>query len=177
MKSIPWPLTVFLVLLLSLSLPAYAGKKDEARKQIETLNQKIKQAGEAGDLQAALEAAEQAYEIAERDLGKKSIETARAMNNMANLYMYADHAADAERIYKNAIIIETKEYGKEHPALADSYYNLAMAYAIQQKYKEASKMMDKAYKIRVEKLGPDHPDSQKIRTALKEIWGEQAKQP
>ena len=169
-KFIFW--TVVFLSALNFSSPVYAGKKEDAKKQIEVLNQKMKEAGEKGDLQAAIDAAEQALEIASEHFGKESAETAKTMTNAANLYMYAHHAEDAERFYKNVILIESKIYSENDLNLADSFYSLAMAYAVQKKYPEARKMLDKAFKIRAKRLGENHPDTQKIRETIDKIWSE-----
>lgn len=163
---------IIFISILAAAVPAYAGKKDSAKKEIDALNQQIKEAGEKGDLQAAIEAAEKAFDIASDKFGKESKEAAKAMTNMANLYMFAHHAEDAERLYKNVILIESKIYSENDLNLADSFYNLAMAYAVQKKYDEARKMLDRTYKIRLQRLGEDHPDTQKIRKTIDEIWSE-----
>lgn len=173
------PYPQFLVAVISVHLlaavfsaPAYAGKKDGADKEIEALNQKIKAAGEAGDLQAAIEAAEKAFETASGKFGKESRETAKTMTNLANLYMFAHHAEDAERFYKNVILIESKIYSENDLTLADSFYNLAMCYAAQKKYDESRRILDKAYRIRLQRLGEDHPGTVKIRKTIDAIWAE-----
>lgn len=166
-------LRVFLLLLPALFLctaPLYAGKKGDAKKQIETMNQKMKAAADKGNLQEAIEAAEKAFDAAVEGYGAESMEAGKAMNNMANLYMFANHAEDAERLYKKSIIIGIKNLEANSPELADSYYNLAMAYAVQKKYDEAREMMDKVYKMRTERLGPNHPDTQKAQKTLDELW-------
>ncbi len=162
-------LVAFLVFLF-LSVPAYAGKK-EVQKQIDALNEQLLKAATAGDLQTAIGKAEEALELARKEFSEEGLETAKAMNNVANLYMYAGHAGEAELLYKNAILIETG-HDPAGLALADSFSNLAMAYGMQKKYNEARKTLDRAYKIRMEKLGPDHPDTKKILTALDQIRAE-----
>ena len=162
------------ILILSLvifSVPSYAGKK-EATKQLDVLNEKVKEAGKKGDLQAAIDAADQALALALKEFGEKSIETVKALNNVGNLYMYANHAEDAERLYKKAILIETDLHGREDLGVADSLFNLAMSYAVQKKFEEAGKTMNRVYKIRIEKLGESHPETKKAREALDNLWKE-----
>ncbi len=160
------------VSFLCFPLTSYAGKKEEAQKKIEVLNGKVKAAGEKGDLQEAITSAEEALQVANKEIGEKSIEAAKALNNVANLYMFAEHPLDAERLYKKAILIEAEHYDKNGAEIADSYYNLGIAYAVQKKFTEARKILDKAYKIRVEKLGRDHPETKKTRQTIDEIWAE-----
>lgn len=160
-----------LLSLLVLSVPVYAGKKGEVKKQIDSLNREIAKAVNGGDLQTAIEKAEQALDLAKQGYGEDGLETAKAMNNVANLYMFAGHAPDAELLYKNAILIETG-HDPQSLTLADSFFNLAMAYATQKKYGEARKILDKAYKIRVEKLGAEHPETKKIPAVIDQIQAE-----
>ena len=173
MKSKFWRAGGIAVLSLFIfSVPSYAGKKDETRKKLDALNEKIKEAGKKGDLQAAIDAADRALALSSKELGEESPETAKALNNVANLYMYADHAEDAERLYKKAILIESNLHGNKDIGVADSLFNLAMAYAIQKKFDEAGKTMDRVYKIRLGKLGESHPETKKAREALDNLWKE-----
>ncbi len=164
--------SVFFLSFCLLSSGAYANDKTEAKKQIHDLHKKVQEASEAGDLQAAIEAAEQAHEIASEAFGDKSREKSEELNNVANLYMFAGHPAEAAELYKNAILIETGQRKKKDLTLADYFYNLAMAYAMQKKYPDARIMLKKAYEIRVKQLGEDHPDTNKIRKAQEQIFTE-----
>lgn len=172
MKKTKLPLAVIAgFIIFIVSAPVYANK-ESAASAIDVLNEKVKEAGKKGDLQTAIEAAENALEIAQREIGKDSMETARALNNVANLYMYAGHPVESESLYKQAILIETEHHDKDSLTVADSFYNLGMAYAVQKKYMEARKVLERALKIRSEKLGTDHADTLKIRDAIDEIWNE-----
>lgn len=158
-----------------LPLSANADDKGAARKQIHELHQKAEDASKQGDLQGAIDAAEHALDTATKTFGEKDRETANELTNVANLYMYAGHPAEAEALYKKAILIETKRLGKKDLAMADSFYNLSMAYAMQKKYADARILLKKAYKIRVDQLGENHPDTLKIRQAQEQIYTEQSK--
>ena len=151
----------------------FGGEKKEAAKKIETLNRTINEAASKGDLQKAIMAAEDALAIATKSFGENSFETAKAMNNVANLYMYAGHPGEAERLYKNSILIEVEEKGGDSLEAADSYYNLAMAYAMQKKYDPAGKMLNQALKIRTKELGASHPETLKVQKMLDEVWSQQ----
>ena len=169
--SLPASVLFLSVLFLAYPQAVFAGKK-EANQKIEALNHQIKAAGEKGDLQAAIEAAEQVYDISKKEFGEQSLEYSKAMNNMANLYMYANHAEDAERFYKQAIVIEADKKGSDSLDLAGSYYNLAMAYAMQKKYDEARKMLTKCHAIRAKNLGAENPETKKAQEALDQIWNQ-----
>ncbi len=164
--------TIVLLLIFAAGVPAYANKKDDAKKKIDSLNQQIKSFGEKGDLQSAISSAEEAAKVAREEVGADSVEYAKTLNNVANLYMYAEHPIAAERLYKDAILIETAHYDPNGLELADSYYNLALAYAVQNKFSEALKMMNRVHKIRTDKLGADHPNTQKAREMLTDLNAE-----
>lgn len=163
---------IYLLTFLFLFSESALASKKEALKQIETLNHQIQQAGEKGDLQAAITAAEEVLAISQKTFGEQAPEAAKALNNVANLYLYSDNALQAERLYKEAILIEADKYGKDSKELADSYYNLAMAYAVQKKYEEGRQMLTKSHQIRLKNFGEDHPDTKKAREALDQIWSE-----
>ena len=164
-------LTAVFILVVIFSVPnAFAFGKGEAKKKIDALNKQVSEAANKGDLQAAITAAEEVFDVSVKTFGEKSLETSRAMNNMANLYMYAGNAADAERMYKNAILIEVTEKGKDSTEVSDSYYNLGMAYAMQEKFDEARQVMNLSLLIRQGKLGASHPDTVKAQKMLDELW-------
>jgi tetratricopeptide (TPR) repeat protein len=169
-------LMVLILVCLSAST-LYGADINEGKKQIEALNQKIKDAGEKGDLQAAITAAEEALDKSAQFFGDESAEKAKALNNVANLYMFAGHALDAERLYKEAILIEAERFGTDSLEIADSYFNLAMAYAAQKKYDEARNVLKKTLHIRTEKLGGTHAETQKVNEVMKQIWDETPSAP
>lgn len=171
MKTLPFLLLWVTVISLNPE-SLYAGNKKDAQKKIDALNQEVQKAADGHDLQKAITSAEDALDIASKEFGESSIEAAKAMNNVANLYLFSDHPQEAERLYKQSILIESYEKGKDSLEVADSYYNLAMAYAMQKKFDEARKMMDLTFKVRKEKLGASHPDTLKAQEMGNTLWNE-----
>ncbi len=171
-------LGIFILALLVFMTPSvFAKNKKEASKKIEELNLKIKSFSDAGDLQKAIEAAEEAVAFSVKEFGPESLETGHAINNTANLYLFSGNPVNAERLYKEAILILVNKKEKDGLEAADYYYNLGMAYAMQSKYDEASKMLNECLQIRVKKLGNKNPETQKVQKTLGEIWEQQKQLP
>lgn len=160
---------VFFVFYLVFSSAVYADGKKEAAKKIDELNHKMMDAAKQHDLQTAITDSEDALSTARLFFGEDSLEAAKAMNNTANLYMYAGHAPDAAELYQKSLEITIKKAGPESTETADSYFNLAMCYASQNKFDDARAALNKAVEIRKKKLGETHPDTQKAEKMLEEI--------
>ncbi len=143
--------------------------KAEAREKIKALNQKVIEAGKANDLQAAIVAAEDALSVASLAFGDDDPETAKALNNVANLYLFSEHPKEALELYKKALEIDNKKSGKKSIEAADTSYNMAMAYGMLAKFDDARASMKRTIEIRREKLGATHPDTLKAEQMLNEI--------
>ena len=164
-----------LVCLIGLPGISFAKASKEAVKKTEEFNKKIKSLADAGDLQKSIETAEEALAFSVKEFGDKSLETAHALNNVANLYMFSGNPANAERLYKESILILTNKKDKEGLEAADYYYNLGMAYAMQKKYDEASKILNQCLQIRAKELGNKNAETQKVQKVLADVWEEQKK--
>ncbi len=159
------------LILTVCAVPAglYAGDQKEAERKIAELNKKIQEAGNGEDLQGAIDAAEEALDVAVDAYGEESPETAKAMNNTANLYMMAHHPVEAGNLYGQALEILEAKKGKNDLDAADYNYNLAMSLAMQGKYDDARKAMKRTIEIRKKKLGKKHADTVKAEEMLQEI--------
>ena len=91
------------------------------------------------------------------------------MNNLANLYLYLKRAAEAERIYKEAILIDIEKLDKDGAEMAAIYFNLGVAYAMQKKYNAAINILNRALTIRLIKLGPDAPATKNVQQMIAEL--------
>lgn len=169
--------TVFLIALAP-TLFAWGGKKNkETLAELEALKKKVELSSQAGDLQAAIEAAEDVLALTAREFGAQSIEAGEAMNNTASLYLLSGGALNAERLYKEAILILAAKKDKYSLEMADYYYNLGMAYAMQEKYDQASSILNQCLQIRAKELGQKHPETQKVQNSLADVWEQQKKLP
>jgi tetratricopeptide (TPR) repeat protein len=148
---------------------ARAKGSESGKEKLRALNAQIIEADEKQDLPAALLAAEEAVRVAQEVFGPESLETADAMTNVANLYMVADRAPEAARMYQRAILIELEKRDNESVEMADSYMNLGAAYAVQKKYTAAIDILNKAVNIRLKKLGPDDPSTKQVREMAEDV--------
>lgn len=161
------------VFFCSFAASGLASAKDhsDAAAKIRALNDQIMAANGKGDLSGALLAAEKAFELSKTEYGTSSKEAADTMNNLANLYLYANRAAAAEQLYKQAILIDIEKMDKKGTEMADIYFNLGVAYAIQKKYMDAINILNKALVIRREKLGADNVATKKVEAMVEELEG------
>jgi tetratricopeptide (TPR) repeat protein len=72
------------------------------------------------------------------------------------LYQYQGRGAEAEPIYKRALVIAEKGLGRDHPDVAVRVSNLASLYKDQGRYAEAEPLMKHALAVDEKALGPDH---------------------
>lgn len=166
----------FLLFLLSLLCflvlqagPSFAKDHSAAAETIRGLNKQIAEANEKQDLPGALRAAEEAVQVAKAEFGATSVEVADAMNNLANLYLFADRAVAAEQLFKQIILIYLEKKDKKGTEMADLYVNLGIAYAAQKQYSAALKVLNKALIIRREKLGPDDIATKKVEEMMEDF--------
>lgn len=137
-------------------------------------NHKIQEAVDRGDLVSAVKAAESSVEIARSAFGEKHINVADSKNNLANLYLLQNRFDEAEKLYKEGILIEN-ELRPESIGLADSLFNLSMLYASTGRYPQAAEYVKKSLAIKEKALGAEDPAVLKLREMLKTIEGEQKK--
>ncbi len=148
---------------------AFAKDPGEGTKKIRALNDQIVAANERRDLPAALHAAEEAVRVAKKEFGPDSLPAADTMNNLANLYLYLKRAAEAETLYKQAILIYLEKTDKEGVEMAAHYFNLGVAYAMEKKYAAAVNILNKALIIRLKKLGPDNAETKNVEQMITEL--------
>src|SRR5260221_1072341 len=80
---------------------------------------------------------EQALSISERALGPEHPDTARILNNLAELYTTHGQYAKAEPLTKRAVEIVEKRLGPDHPDLAMCLNNLALLFQATGRLEEA----------------------------------------
>ena len=172
MKSPAFPLFLYLAtacFFLQGSGVLLAEDLSAGKEKLRLLNDQIIEADEKQDLPAAIQAAEEAVRVAQKEFGSKSLKTADAMNNLANLYMVANRALEAERLYQSAILIDLEKMDAKSVTMGDIYYNLGVAYAMQKKYKPATDILRKARDIYLEKQGPDDESAKKTDEMITEL--------
>ncbi len=79
------------------------------------------------------------------------------LSSLAALHQAQGKYAEAEPIFKRALVIFEKTLGSEHPLVAANLNNLAALYHAQGKYAEAEPLCKQALAIVEKALGPEHP--------------------
>lgn len=98
-----------------------------------------------------------ALAIAEKTLGPENPNTARSLNNLATLYLYAGKYSQVESLLQQSLTIRQKSLGNEHPDVARTLFSLAELYNYQGKFDESDSIHLRALSIRKKALPPDHP--------------------
>jgi tetratricopeptide (TPR) repeat protein len=111
-------------------------------------------------------------------LGPEHPETAKILNNLAQLYESMGEYAKAEPLYKEALEIRQNVLGPQHFATAESLNKLAVLYQDMGVYAKAEPLYQEALRIRQKVLGSEHVDTAWSFNNLAELYwvmGEYAK--
>src|SRR5450755_4665357 len=116
-----------------------------------------------------------ALSIREQQLGPHHPDTARSLNNLANLYHHQGKYQQAEPLYQRALAIREQQLGPQHPDTATSLNNLAMLYKTQGKYEQTEPLYQRALAIREQQVGAQHPDTATSLNNLAMLYKTQGK--
>jgi tetratricopeptide (TPR) repeat protein len=98
------------------------------------------------------------YLVSVKGARPRTSQSCRGLNNLAELYGERGRYAEAEPLYKRALVILENALGPDHPDVATIVNNLARLYEDQHRHAEAEPLYKRALAIREKALGPDHPD-------------------
>ncbi len=133
---------LFLVLaaagLLWLSLPAFSETAEDAWV---ASNKHTGELAKSGHLQEAFKNAQKVLAQARAVWGFKNLNTAKAMNNLANLYVQADKLDSAEELYLKSLEIE-KESGSSGETIGGTLFNLAVIHKARGDLEGANRLLD-----------------------------------
>ena len=76
----------------------------------------------------------------------------------AGLLETKGNLAEAELLYRRALVIREEKLGTDHPDVANTLNNLAGLLKTKRDFAEAEPLYRRALGILEEKLGTDHPD-------------------
>ncbi|BBL73908.1 tetratricopeptide repeat protein [Methylomagnum ishizawai] len=96
--------------------------------------------------------------VREQHLSAHHPDTARALNNLAQLLQATNRLAEAEPLMRRALAIDERSYGPEHPDVARALNNLAQLLQATNRLAEAEPLMRRALAIDERSYGPEHPD-------------------
>lgn len=100
-----------------------------------------------------------ALELYEFNLGTEHPDTARSLDNLAELYRLQGRYAEAEPLQRHALAIRERVQGSERPDTAHSLNNLALLLSNEGKDADAEPLYRRALAIREKVLGAEHPDT------------------
>jgi len=100
------------------------------------------------------------------EISEPSVSMASLLNNMGNYYHGRASYAEAEPLYRRALLIKEEQLGREHPDVATSLNNLALLLDAQGKFGEAEPLYRRALLIKEEQLGGEHPS---VATSLNNL--------
>ena len=98
----------------------------------------------------------EALAIHEEALGPEHPDTARSLNNLADLLQIQGDLTTARPLHERALAIREKAFGPEHPQTAESVGNFAALLRDQGDLAEARPLYERALAINEKVLGPDH---------------------
>ncbi len=104
--------------------------------------------------------------INEKAFGKDHPSVAAALNNLASLLYATSRQAEAEPLYRRALMIDEKALGKDHPSVAAGLNNLAELHRATNRLEEAEPLYRRALMIAEKAFGKDHPS---VATALNNL--------
>lgn len=96
--------------------------------------------------------------VASLEAASNKRELAAALTNLGQVLASLGRDAEAEPIYKRAILLYEGALGLDSAEIAPALNNLAALYQRQQRYAEAEPLFTRALAIREKALGPGHPD-------------------
>jgi tetratricopeptide (TPR) repeat protein len=118
----------------------------------------------------------QAYEKAiALQTEEDSVELAKNLNNLANLYRVQGRYGEAEPLYVRSLSIREQQLGTNHPSVALSLNNLANLYNAQGRYSEAEPLYVRSLSIREQQLGTNHPSVALSLNNLAELYRAQGR--
>lgn len=105
-----------------------------------------------------------------KKLGRKHLEIARDLDELAKLHQNIRFPQPADRLYRRALAIRKRNLGPKHPAVAESYDRLGVIYLGEPPIADYSNF-ERALAIREDALGPDHPEVARSLERLSRCYG------
>lgn len=109
------------------------------------------------DPEQAIENVRRAYELTVAGFGEGHPESARVLNNFANMLLETGRLAEAQAAYERVIARERLLFGRDHPFVADAMHNLGLVLRTRGELDEAEVHLDAALDLRLEILDDNHP--------------------
>ncbi len=101
---------------------------------------------------------EQAVSLAKKEFGKKHVNYALSLNNLAQMYDYSRQYEKAAELFIESAAIRKELLGENSLDYAWSLNNLASVYGKMNRYEKAEQFYSESATIRKKMLGENHPD-------------------
>jgi CHAT domain-containing protein/Tfp pilus assembly protein PilF len=163
--------TIFLAPTAAQTNPPASTPETSNRDAAEPLNQQVLQLIQQGQYQKALPLAQQALEMAERELGTEHLDLTPLLTNLAEIYRHTGDYNAAEPLYQRALAIREQALGAEHPQVATSLNNLGVLYMEMGEYRTAEPLFERSIRI-YEEADSSAPNLANTLTNLAQLYQE-----
>lgn len=154
--------------LLSLVLAPDASAQQPAR-ELQTLQETIRDLYRSGRYREALQPAEQALALVMREFGPEHEQTSIQTYSLGLISSAAGDLAAAERYYAQTLRIREKVYGPGSASVAMALENLGQVLIKRGRLDDAEPMFRRALKIRQDLVGRDHAFSATAHSLLGDV--------
>jgi tetratricopeptide (TPR) repeat protein len=129
----------------------------------------------AGNYPAALVEAQKLESEIKARFGVNHANYAIALASLAEVYWRQGKYADAEALYKRALVIREKVLGTDHSGVADYLHNLGVIFYDQGKYAEAEGLFNRALAIYEKSRNTTQPTYAVELASLADVYSTQGK--
>lgn len=165
-------LSLFLVFFLL--IPGGGTRLFASQEEWQALNLEIARLYAAGDVKSAVRTAEESLSRAKKEFGPSHLNTAKSLNNLANLYFTTGRVDEAGWMYEDALVIEERELGPESAAAADTLYNFSMLLMYRKDFVKAGERLERSLAIYKAQDPVDAKAVQRVENALTQLALEKA---
>jgi len=123
--------------------------------------EELTKAGHAAFQEQRLAEAERRFKAAIKETehaNNKGLRLAESFDNLAEVYRVQNKHREAEKLYRQSLVIREKALGESHLQIAVSLDNLADILSAQRKYQDAEPLYQRSQEIRDKALAR-HPES------------------
>jgi CHAT domain-containing protein/tetratricopeptide (TPR) repeat protein len=154
-----------------------SGAHAVSRGQANVFNQLLQQGSEyqkRGDYDNAARSFERAIGFGEK-VGADRLVVDSCRMNLADVYNQQGRYADAEILYKRALLGLQNALGPNHPTVASAFDNFGVLYFRQGRFADAELLHKRGLEIRERTLGANHPDVAMSLHNLANLYGNQGR--
>ncbi|MBZ5536846.1 MAG: tetratricopeptide repeat protein [Acidobacteriia bacterium] len=170
-KSGPVPTETCTILL---SEPRPASEKDHQLQQARTLAFKAEILSGAGKYPEALESAQKALELRQRELGPEDALVGNSLFTLGNVYLATADLPEAEAVYQRALKIQVKTTGPASDSIFKTLNNLGAVYAQKGEPDKAKLSLQRALEAGEKVFGAEAPALANSLVNLANVYDDEA---